>query len=667
MQLTKIQNFFYEKLGIKEYVSKDLSKARDLYDKTRREAKSLFLNPYYMMAATGLWRERPTRLTYHSMRMVADKNPIVGSIINTRIAQVATFSRPMSIVEKVAATPLGFKVVHKEKPDDDLSKEEKGLQHEIEQFLWNSGSTDRLRNGDRRPSFDHWLRMSVRDSLTFDQMVTELVPNRKGEPAEFWAVDAATIRRAVPTEDGKEDPDQAFVQVVNGQIQNTYKHSELAFCVRNPQTDMYANKYGKSEIEQLLNIVTAYLNAEMHNRKFFEQGSAIKGILNVKGEQINQPMFEAFKREWHAQVTGSTNAWKTPVMQAPSGVEFINLHASNREMEFIKWLDFLIKITCAIYMIDPAEINFDLRGGTGQSTATFESNPIEAKLKLSRDKGLRPLLVFMMQVVNEYIMAPRFPEWIFSFHGIDAKKESEIIELRSKEVKAYKKLDEIRAEAGLKPMGEENGGELILDPQYIQWLQQKQMQAMEASGGFAEDEEGGLAEEGEPTDEGGGRAGGNDGAFGFPEDFEGGGGGRGEEAPKVAAAVAKGGLSEDREITITIENDAPRIEPVIIKQEIEKSGPIRQSIDTERILAEIEDLKGAALRGDRDNIDQLTKGLAAAVGGIRMPDIVMPEITVNVPEQPAPDVNVTIHQKGQNLKVVRDGDGLLSRVEVSED
>ena len=44
--------------------------------------------------------------------------------------------------------------------------------------------------------FDTFIRKITRDSLTYDQMCFEIIPDRKGRPAEIVAVDAATIRAA---------------------------------------------------------------------------------------------------------------------------------------------------------------------------------------------------------------------------------------------------------------------------------------------------------------------------------------------------------------------------------------------------------------------------------------------------------------------------------------
>jgi len=267
---------------------------------------------------------------------------------------------------------------------------------------------------------------------------------------------------------------------MNGQIVTEYEPGELMYAVRNPTTNIRNNGYGVAELEQLVSVVTNIFNAMTHNSQFFQNGAAVKGIINIKtgkdqagtmGDQL-----EAFKRAWRAMVLGTANAWSTPILQT-DGVEFVNMGNTNREMEFHLYLDFLVKISCAVYSIDPGEINFFMSaGGASGAHPLFESNQ-EAKLKMSKDKGLRPLLASVARWINQYILPSVSDEHKFTWVGIDSKDEKEVIELRAKEGGAYATIDEIRAEAGRTPLGAEKGGDLILNPHYITWLQQQSMAA----------------------------------------------------------------------------------------------------------------------------------------------------------------------------------------------
>ena len=473
-----VQKIFWE--TFEQFTEEELEKAAKKDSKPREKEedvpKSFFVNPYDQMAQTGMWRERPTKLTWATLRVIANKNPIVSAIINTRINQVGTFSSSASLLETSGNNPLGYKIIHKQK-DRKLTPGEKLYVEELENFIWNCGDTET--DFYSRDNFDGWLRKTVRDSLTFDAATTELIPSNKGQIVEFYPIDAESVRIAVNKEDAEENK-RSFVQVMNGQIVTSYEPDEIMYGIRNPTTAMYNNGYGVSELEQLVGIVTNIFNAMAHNAMFFKQGTGAKGLINIKSSKssgVPQEQLDAFKRAWRTMVSGSANAWVTPILQS-EGVEFINMGGSNRDMEFMQYLDFLVKITCAVFSIDPSEINFAMNASGGSSAPMFESNQ-ESKIKFSKDKGLRPLLSSVSRWINQFLIKSKTDDFYFTFTGIDNKDENEVIELRSKEVSAYKTLDEVRQEAGLKPLGDDKGGDVILNPQYMQFRQQKSMEAME--------------------------------------------------------------------------------------------------------------------------------------------------------------------------------------------
>ena len=488
----------------------------------------------------------------------------------------------------------------------------------------------------------------------------EIVPDKLNIPFEFIAVDASTIRIAsddryvgvnssmhsregfVPSTPSRfanlyenaqygvtkpwKDRPVAYVQVINGQIENVYNNFELAFGVRNPRTDIYIQGYGYSELEQLITVVTSHLFAEQYNRNFFSQGCQPKGILNLKGDNYTQDMLEGFRRQWLASTTGvenclcgdtivwtkdggktlkdvvgdvnevrvsiwtgtewadglvyktkkkkqlcktmlsntsviksspdhrflvlkdrelvwkeqkalrpgdyvaiekynadyitflgdkltfegdvnfpfiedfnlaritavvktnyfvemydvsinnsdhifmangvaTHNSWRMPVLQS-EGLDWIDLAKSNQEMEFGAWIEYLLKISCAVYLIDPAEINFDLHGGQMQ-TPLFESSQ-EWKLKASRDRGLKPLLKFLAKLVNKNIIDKIDDHFTLEFVGLDELSEREKHELNVEKASSYMTLNEVRKSNDLPPLP---GGDRPMNPVYMQSLQ----------------------------------------------------------------------------------------------------------------------------------------------------------------------------------------------------
>lgn len=450
-----------------------------------RDMKAYMENPIRMAQATN-YKDKPSSLSYNILYQMSVKNSVVGAVINTRVNQVSAFTKPARFSED----GVGYKIRLRD-PSETPNAEQKEVMNSIELFLENCGFSD----DSDRDDFDTFIRKIVRDSLTYDQMCFEIIPDRKGKPAEILAVDAATIRAAsenyqadqtwmemVPN---KKNEEVKWVQVVDGTIVSWFTARELAFGVRNPRTNINLQPYGFSELEQLIHQITSHLYAEEYNSKFFSQGGTTKGIINIKSDPNgigNKEQLDSFKRQWRAQVNGMTGAWKTPVLQVPNGIEYINVSQSNREMEFEKWMNYLVNIVCAVYQIDPAEVNFPNNGGvSGNGGSVFESSQ-EVKLKNSKDKGLKPLMRFIESIINKFVVSKFSQDYVFVFTGLDDKSEEEKAELDTKQVKTWRTVNEIRKEHGEKPL---ENGDIILDPSYLNYIQQKEMAAQQ--GGMGEE------------------------------------------------------------------------------------------------------------------------------------------------------------------------------------
>lgn len=434
--------------------------------------KTWFSDPFALLDQLGLgYRAAPSSISYDTLKHMAGQNTVLAAIHNTRATQVGNFCQlqpnPYSI---------GFRVRHKDHKRK-LTRAEEEFALDTEQFLMRCGA-DR---NTTRDDFLTFVKKIVRDRLRYDQTNFEIVRKRNGKPHSFYAVDASTFRMKVNRRrGGPQKPVNVgkvprYVQVINGAVVNEYTEDELAWGVSNPRTDIHVAGYGLSEEEQLITTVTAHLWAEEWNRKMFSQGATTKGILNIHGN-IPQQQLEAFKRQWITQVSGVMNAWRTPILNS-EGLEWINLQPTNNEMGYSAWMEYLIKIACAIYLIDPAEINFDTRAGVGNQPMFMTTN--EAQQKVSKDRGLQPLLRFFQGLINRYIIDSIDDHWLFEFKGLDAKTEEQAIELRLKEGQSYKTLNEVRREAeGLPPVED---GDIVLNPTFIGYKSQKAMQAQQAA------------------------------------------------------------------------------------------------------------------------------------------------------------------------------------------
>ena len=446
------------------------------------DTKAYYENPI-RMAQSMDYKDKPTSLSYNILYQMSVKNSVVAAVLNTRINQISTFTKP----SRFSTDGIGFQIKLRD-PLAVPTDEQQDMFRALETFLENCG----YNRDNSRDDFDTFIRKIVRDSLTYDQLCFEIVPDRRGRPAEILAVDASTIRAASENYNGETFWGNApknssepikWVQVVDGSVVSWFTANELAFGVRNPRSNINMQPYGFSELEMLIQQITSHLYAEEYNAKYFSQGGTTKGIINIKSDPNgigNKEQLESFKRQWRAQVNGMTGAWKTPVLQVPDGIEYISVNQSNRDMEYSQWVNYLINIVCAVFLIDPAEVNFSNNGGAAAQSSVFETSQ-EQKLKHSRDKGLKPLLRFIEAIINKHVISRFSQDYVFCFTGLDEKSEGEKAELDSKYIKTWKTINEIRREHGEKPL---EYGDVILDASYLNYIQQKEMAEAQGMGGL---------------------------------------------------------------------------------------------------------------------------------------------------------------------------------------
>jgi hypothetical protein len=401
-------------------------------------------------------------MDYDLLRAMA-RIPVISSIIQTRCNQVAEFSAPQSDPYSV-----GFKIRVKDRRAEPTSEQRERI-NKITDWLLTCGYGNEFGYAS---TFDGFLRMLTRDSLMFDQACFEVVRNRVGHVIGMVPVDSSTIRRARPSDkevkEGQRDwNSSAFVQVLHNKVVAEFNAEDLCFGVRRPRTWIYSQGYGYPELEELLKVLTYFLNAETYNAATFTNGIHVNSILAVKSKMSPQ-LFRAFKREFYSMLSGANQAKRTPILQldpeANEEVNTVNLSASPEEMGYQQWMNYLIKMACALFQIDPAEIGF-VYGAEGHSRSMNGESP-ESRITASRDKGLRPLLRSIEQWLNRWVISQLADDLELAFVGFDAQSEETKLKSDVQRVQYFMTINEIRAEYGLEPL--ERGGDMILNPSYIQ-------------------------------------------------------------------------------------------------------------------------------------------------------------------------------------------------------
>lgn len=449
-------------VAIRQLEYEELQKGRNGKAKAYEEPilGSMSMNPEY--------KEAPSAKNNHNLletlKLWSRKNIILNAIINTRVNQVSLFCTPARYSEK----GIGYEVRMKD-PMETPSSHDKANFMRIESFLEHTGKD---KKDFSRDNFRTFAKKLVRDRLTYDKINFELVYDSSGRLNNFKAVDASTIYVATD-EKGHElkgKNSDRYVQVMDSQVVSRFKADEMAWEVHNPRTDVTVGRYGYPELEIAMNHLQYHENTEKFNARYFSQGGTTRGLLHIKtGVEQSQQALASFRREWTSMFSGINGAWKIPVISAED-VKFVNMTQSSKDMEFEKWLNYLINVITSIYQIDPAEINFPNRGGaTGHSGNTLNEGSQKEKYRNSKDKGLEPLLKFIEDAVNKYIISQFGDKYVFNFVGGDAQTEAEIIEMLKSKAEIGYMINDVRQELGLPAV---EGGDVILAGVHVQRLGQ---------------------------------------------------------------------------------------------------------------------------------------------------------------------------------------------------
>lgn len=406
-----------------------------------------------------------------------------------------------------------------------LEEEIRDRRKKVEDFILHCGVMDDRPFETKKWNFDSCLRAWVRDTLTYDFMATEIVPSKDDKPHHYFPVDGGTIKFASPAlkrykafpgaqtnvdllypekqlealeqkdafdldEGLLEEEAYKYVQVVRGRIERAYTQDEMKIGMRNVNTDLYNNGYGISELELMVSLVASHLSTEYYNKSYFTQGFSAKGILHLKAS-IPRRKLETIRQQWHHMIKGSRNSFQTPIFAGMDEVNWIPLTQNHSDIEFSGWMNYLIKMICAIYQIDPYEIGIGMKDEGGSS---LSGDNTETKVNMSKDKGLYPLLRYLSNYINMNIIDMIDSDFELVFTGVSSENQKEALERQEKEVKFKKTVNEIRSEDNLPPLpGMDN---IILDPTYMQWYTQFSKEGKELNeqnmanqtGGEGEDE-----------------------------------------------------------------------------------------------------------------------------------------------------------------------------------
>lgn len=445
----------------------------------KKIARQFVDDPYFDMVSNNYnYKTKLSRITNRTLKEVSLRDWLISSIIQCRVDTAARFSRP-----EHRRHEMGFRF-HKRDNASDYSPEEREEIAMLEDFIYHCGRRENVPTEDRL-LFGEFLKLTIRDAVTFGHIAVEKVKTRAGglhrfraRPAESIYLINKQLPKSVVQADAKvqrklhepkSDNDPAQNQEVNIQehqfekyVQVSYDNRPLAtfgdedliFKLFNPQNFIDSRGYCYSPLELAIITVRSHLDVENFNANFFTHGYASKGVLHLKGT-VTQQQLANFRRSFYNSITGQQNAWRTPIVAGLDEVQWVPISASSREMEYINFNNHLMRILCTQFQIDPMELGLDyLVSSNGRSNMQQASS--EYKVNYSRERGLLPLLTFIEDMINGDILPALdknlASKYVFTFTGYtDETPQTEIAQLQA-EVSVYKSMNDVLRQAQKDPI-----------------------------------------------------------------------------------------------------------------------------------------------------------------------------------------------------------------------
>jgi hypothetical protein len=295
--------------------------------------------------------------------------------------------------------------------------------------------------GGKSNKYRKFIARITEDLLVLDAVSLYKQQTLGGELFTMLPVDPTTIRLVVDDTGGTPlPPNVAYKQVIRGEVKAEFTTDQMLYDMMNPRTN---TPYGLAPLESLLVIVSSSLKAGLANMAFLTEGNIPEGFFGVPKEWTPQ-MIADFQENWDAVMAGDEGA-TAKLKFAPEGS-----YQPAKKMTDMAWQEFndwLMKVTCALFDVQPSEIGFHPnKGGLGGAGMAQQSSDT------SDEKGLQPLAMFIEEMFTEIIHEEMgFTDLKFHFTGLDkdkdAQQEATVNEILIRS--GQRTINELRTDMGL--------------------------------------------------------------------------------------------------------------------------------------------------------------------------------------------------------------------------
>lgn len=232
----------------------------------------------------------------------------------------------------------------------------------------------------------------VEDLLVLDAGVVEKERTLGGGIFALHPVDGAKVWVSTTWDGDPDEPRYFYRPTPTSEV--PFPNADMIYIMNNPATSRVV---GLSPLETLKMSVDAELTGSTYNARQV-LNAAPDGIFDL-GEQARPEHVEKFRGYWQAEVAGRG---ALAFIGGTKNAKFIPFRASNRDMQYLQWLEYLVKKIAAVFGLDPLDLG--LAAEINKATAQVKDQQTE-------DRGLRPLLANVQDHLTREVV------WDVSFNG----------------------------------------------------------------------------------------------------------------------------------------------------------------------------------------------------------------------------------------------------------
>ena len=447
-----------------------------------------------------LYKQKYNLTPNHVIKRITGPNgdDLVNQILQARANHISSFGRP-----RTSRFSIGFEFeqIHQseELSDEKLERQQEELE-KLKEILWNCGYRGLIEEWS--PNMSQFMKMITKDALRFGRFAVEFIPNTdpdvEAKYHSFRAVDAGTIYRLIPQRSNDEtkrqqalmelqrlsnvtideskylNDDYKWAQVINGKVHQTFTEEELVVYDVYPSADVEYNGYPLTPIDQTLNAITTHIHITLHNRLYFENGRAARGMLVFNSDEMDESTIQKIKLQFYQSINSVQNSWRMPVfgLGLEDKLTWQPIDNSGRDKEFQFLSDDVARVILGAFQMSPEELPGYAHLARGSNSQTLSESDNEYKLTAARDVGLRPLLYDFQDFFNKYVI-PRFnvklsKTWQLVFAGLEQDTPEKESTRLQQDMALHMTYDEVLKSVEKDPIGDKLGGDFPLNQTWQQ-------------------------------------------------------------------------------------------------------------------------------------------------------------------------------------------------------